>query len=186
VARAADPRALFQAKLGLPRTHYSFDHGGWHFVVLDSIQIENDRGLKYLGGISDEQMTWLAEDLKATGPRVPVVVVTHIPLLTVFFQREKASTEPAPADRIVVNAKEVIQLLAQYNTRLVLQGHLHICERIEYGGITFITTGAVSGKWWRGPNYGHPEGFGVVTCRGDEFRYEYQTYGWVAKRPPNR
>jgi len=185
-AKAADPREVFRSKLGLPRTHFSFDHGGWHFVVLDSMQIENDRGLKYVGAISAEQLAWLAKDLEQVGPNAPIVVVTHIPLLTVFFQREKAATDPAPADRIVVNAKDVIQLLSRYKTKLVLQGHLHIFERIEYGGITFITTGAVSGKWWRGPNYGTPEGFGVVTCRADAFQYEHQTYGWVATRPKDK
>jgi hypothetical protein len=109
-----------------------------------------------------------------------------VPLLTVFFQREKSALEAAPADRIVVNAKDVIQLLAAHNTKLVLQGHLHICERIEYGGTTFITSGAVSGKWWRGAYHGYPEGFGVVTLAANSFQYEYHTYGWVAQRPKDR
>lgn len=183
--RAADPKALLREKLGLSRTYHSFHHAGWHFVMLDSMQIENDRGLKYIGFIDAPQFEWLTRDLEAVGTETPIIVVTHLPLLTIFYQREKNALEPAPADRIVVNGTEVVKLLARFNTKLVLQGHLHICERIEYGGITFITGGAVSGKWWRGSYYGYPEGFGVVTVRGDRFEYAYHPYGWVSKRPPN-
>ncbi len=184
--KSADPRSVYREKLGLSRTYYSFDHRGWHFVVLDSLQIPNDRGLKYIGWVDEEQMAWLAADLTAVGRDRPIVVLTHVPLLTVFFQREKSALEAAPADRIVVNGTDVIQLLAAHNTKLVLQGHLHIRERIEYGGITFITGGAVSGKWWRGAYYGYPEGFGVVTLAENSFQYEYKTYGWVATRPSSR
>lgn len=183
--KSSHPKAMFLSKLGMNRAYHSFDHEGWHFIILDSMQIENDRGLKYIGYIDADQIEWLDNDLKQVGAATPIVVVTHLPLLTVLYQREKGATEPAPADRIVVNGTDVIKLLAQYHTKLVLQGHLHICERIEYGGMTFITGGAVSGKWWRGSYYGYPEGFGVVSVRDGDFEYRYETYGWAAKRPPH-
>jgi hypothetical protein len=56
-------------------------------------------------------------------------------------------------------------------------------EMLRWQGTTFITGGAVCGKWWRGSWHGTPEGFGVVTLRPDRVEWKYKTYGWVAKRP---
>jgi Icc protein len=54
---------------------------------------------------------------------------------------------------------------------------------LRWRSTTFVTGGAVCGKWWRGRWYGTPEGFGIVTLRRDRVDWEYRTYGWVAKRP---
>ena len=53
------------------KTYYSFDHKGYHFIVLDSIQPTDDR--LWEARIDEAQMAWLAEDLKQTGPRRPVI-----------------------------------------------------------------------------------------------------------------
>jgi hypothetical protein len=54
---------------------------------------------------------------------------------------------------------------------------------LRWRSTTFITGGAVSGKWWRGSWHGTPEGFGVVTLRPDRVEWQYRTYGWQARRP---
>ncbi|MGD2031767.1 MAG: calcineurin-like phosphoesterase C-terminal domain-containing protein, partial [Gammaproteobacteria bacterium] len=76
-------------------------------------------------------------------------------------------------------------LFESHNLLLVLQGHLHVSELIRWGGTTFVTGGAVSGKWWRGSWHGTPEGFTVLTLRGERIDWEYVTYGWKARRPRN-
>ena len=54
-------------------------------------------------------------------------------------------------------------------------------ERIDYGRISYIQSGAVSGQWWKGPTIGeHPEGYGVIDVTGDEYEYSYEAYGWKA------
>jgi hypothetical protein len=54
-----------------------------------------------------------------------------------------------------------------------------VLERIQFGGTTYIQGGAVSGMWWKGPVFGNPEGFGLVTCHRDgTFTFEYLGYGW--------
>ena len=70
-------------------------------------------------------------------------------------------------------------IIAGHNVKLVLSGHGHILERIELHGISYIQGGAVCGMWWKGPVFGNPEGFSVVTCRADcTFDLNYQGYGW--------
>jgi len=83
----------------------------------------------------------------------------------------------------VVNNREVLELFAEHNLVLVLQGHLHAEEMLRWRGTTFITGGAVCGDKWRGPRLGTPEGFGVLTLRRDRVDWQYETINWKARRP---
>jgi 3',5'-cyclic AMP phosphodiesterase CpdA len=86
-------RKAFHDRYG--NTHYSFDHKGWHFVVLDSIGLLNSR--TYIGQVGVEQIAWLKDDLAKVGPHQPVVVVTHIPLITGavnYVSRESGKRRP--------------------------------------------------------------------------------------------
>ena len=165
---------LFQKRIG--KSYYSFDHDGWHFMVLDSIDKTVDR--TYFGKIDEEQMAWIADDLKNIGKDTPIVLATHIPFISVIRQIRAGSTEANPAGWIIVNSKEVLELFQGYNLKLVLQGHLHSLEEINVGGITFITGGAVSANWWEGPYHGLEEGFVLIKVREDEFEWEYIDFGW--------
>ena len=106
-----------------------------------------------------------------------------MPLLTAFYQATEGTECPAPANRAVVNNLEVLERFAGRNLLLVLQGHLHVDEMLRWRDTTFITGGAVCGRWWRGEWHGTREGFGVVTLRRDRVEWEYVTYGWHARRP---
>jgi 3',5'-cyclic AMP phosphodiesterase CpdA len=177
-----DPRAEFRAHFGLARTYRSFEASGYHFILLDSIVVSDD-DLRYHGRIDDTQLAWLERDLATVEPEAPIVVATHIPLLTSFYQATDGATAAAPANRVVGNNREVLELFDGHNLLLVLQGHLHVDEMVRWRETTFITGGAVCGKWWRGAWHGTPEGFGVLTLRPDRVDWEYVTYGWVARRP---
>ena len=83
----------------------------------------------------------------------------------------------------MVNNVEVLELFKEHNLILVLQGHLHVNELMRWRETTFITGGAVCARWWRGPNLGTEEGFGVVTLSEDHVEWEYIEYGWEARRP---
>jgi 3',5'-cyclic AMP phosphodiesterase CpdA len=179
---SADPRAIYRAKMGLEKTWYAFDAGGYRFFILDSVHVTGDE-LKFEGRIPQEQLDWLRSELDALPDQRPLVVVTHMPLLTGFYQATEGATSPAPRNRVVVNSREVLDLFEGRNLLLVLQGHLHVNERIWWRGTTFIMGGAVCGKWWRGPWHGTEEGFGVLTLEGNQVGWEYVDYGWDAKRP---
>ncbi len=164
----------------LEKRYYSFDHKNWHFIVLDGIGFTPER--RYYGVVDSVQLDWLKKDLAETGTDVPVAVSIHIPLLSVGQQIMKGPTEGFERSTIVTNAHEVIHLLEQYNVKLVLQGHLHFLEDINYNGIHYITGGAVSSNWWKGSRFGMEEGFVQVDVTGEEFTWKYVDFGWeVAK-----
>lgn len=167
-------KKLYEHRLGKP--YYSFDHKNWHFIVLDGIGFTKDR--HYYGVIDSVQIKWLKQDLKNVGKEKPVAISTHIPLLSVGRQIMSGPTEGFDASSIITNAHEIIQILEQYNVKLVLQGHLHFLEDINYNGIHYITGGAVCSNWWKGTRYGMEEGFVKVDVSGEDFDWKYVDFGW--------
>ena len=82
-----------------------------------------------------------------------------------------------------VGAPTLTKLFAKHGVKLALSGHLHEIDRIEFGSVTFICDGAVSGGWWHGPNVDNvvetQEGFGIIDIRPDgTFDHRYFDYGW--------
>ena len=180
-----DPRGIFREKFGLDQTYYSFDAGGYHFMVLDSINVLGEKA-KYQGLIGPEQMAWIRDDLGKVANDTPIVVALHIPLLTAFYQATSGGTASTPVGRVIVNNVDVFDLFRDHNLLLVLQGHLHVKELLRWKDTTFINGGALSGKWWRGSYFDTPEGYNVVTLKGNEIDWEFKSYGWVARRPGNQ
>ena len=168
---------LYRNKLG--KTYYSFDYQGWHFMVLDSIGKKVDRS--YFGEVDEEQIFWIAEDLKNIQPGTPIVLAAHMPFISVIRQFREGSTVENPESWVTTNSKEALELFQGYNLKLVLQGHLHSLEEIEVGGITFLTGGAVSADWWEGPFRGLEEGYVLIEIKDDTFRWKYIDFGWEVK-----
>ena len=163
----------------MAKRYHSFDHKNWHFIVLDGIGFTEDR--QYYGYIDLVQIEWLKQDLEKTGKETPVVVSTHIPLLSVGAQVQIGPNEGLGRGSVVTNADVIRKILEQYNVKLVLQGHLHILEEIYYNGIRYITAGAVSSNWWNGPRNGMEEGFVKVDVSNNDFKWEYVDFGWEVK-----
>lgn len=181
-APEADPRIDVKERFGLAQTYRSFDRLGYHFILLDVVEVTRD-DLKYRGFVDPAQLEWLRSDLAALAPGTPIVLMSHMPLLTAFYQRTDHVSATVPANRGVVNNREVLDLFAGHRLLLVLQGHLHVNEMLRWGETTFITGGAVCGKWWRGTWHGTPEGYGTLDLAGDRIEWNYHTYGWQARRP---
>jgi 3',5'-cyclic-AMP phosphodiesterase len=175
-------KALYCDKMALDKTYYSFDSGGWHFIVLDNIQHGAHGG--YGADIDPEQLEWLKGDLDAVSKQTPICVLTHIPILAVctyFFNDYKGPGYTVSAAMMQQDAHKLITLLRGYNVKLCISGHVHMVDRIEYLGITFICDGAVSGNWWKGKHHEFDEGYGVFDFFPDgTFEHVYQTYGWKA------
>lgn len=179
---AEDPRSDVRKQMGIRETYRSFDYGGYHFVLLDSVDVTPD-DKKYRGHVGDEQMQWLQNDLAGLEKGTPIIVMSHMPLLTGFYQMTNGVESPVPPNRGVVNNREVLAAFEGHNLLLVLQGHLHVNEMMRWRDTTFITGGAVCGKWWRGGWHGTDEGYGVLNLQPDRVDWEYHTYGWTARRP---
>ncbi len=182
---ADNPRAEFLDLMGLGQTYYSFTAVGYHFIFLDAIQISRDE-CRYHGIVWPEQLAWLQQNLSTVSKGTPIIMVTHMPLLSAFYSASEGATVAAKPNRVVVNNCEVLKVLENHNLVLVLQGHLHVNEMIRWRGTTFITGGAICGKWWRGNWYGTEEGFYDITLTGNHVECSYIDYGWEARRPSNK
>ena len=136
------------------------------------------RSGSFRGNIGPAQLDWLKEDVAKAG-RMPLCVLTHIPLLTTAPKLLNYSGD-AVGRIIVANSGAVTEILDKGNLKLVLQGHTHICETVEYKGAKFITSGAVSGNWWKGERLGFAEGYAVLRVQGEEVKWEYRSFGFKA------
>ena len=169
-------KKMYETKIG--KRFYSFDHKGWHFIVLDDIGITNDR--KYEALVDEEEISWIKSDLSKLKATTPIVISAHIPFI---------SSHPTYIDsvagnlksEIVQNANQVLHLFKNYNLKLVLQGHLHYFEDINAANkCHFITGGAVSAGWWKGSVNKTNEGFVLISIRGQDVSAKYIEYGWNA------
>lgn len=176
-----DPRKMFRQRMGQRRTYRAFDALGYRFVLLDTVYLVREGDL-YEGRVSDAQLAWLREMLSATPVGMPIVVMLHIPLLTNFFTVTRGATFAAPSNRVVTNNTALLKLFAGHNLVLVLQGHLHVSEAVQWRGTTFLTGGAVCGNWWKGAYFGTAEGINTITLTGDRIDWEYIDYGWTMRR----
>ncbi len=170
-------KKMFAGRLGGGRTWNSFDHKGWHFVILDSIEWDR-QDEDYMGLICEEQLVWLRDDLADVDSATPVAIVTHIPFVSIVEQVRGGANTPLNKQIGITNSRRVLDLFDGKKLQLVLQGHLHRDEQLRLEGRRFIMSGAICGGWWRGPNRATEEGFGVFDVDGDGVRYHYHDYGW--------
>jgi 3',5'-cyclic AMP phosphodiesterase CpdA len=176
---SSDPlyaKKLFEDRMGQPR-YQSFDHKGWHFILLDSVQVDPEKN--WFGQIDDEQLDWLASDLRKTDRQTPIVALTHMPLASAtgqFFGNKPEDLRTL----LISNPRAVLDLFEGYKLKAVLQGHTHVREVVTYNGCHFVTPGAICGNWWKGAFKGSPEGFAVLTVKGEDISWEFRSYGWQA------
>ena len=135
----------------------SFDKNGWHFVVLDSVQ-PTPEGRWYTAHIDPEQLDWLKADLAKTDPKTPILLLSHIPIVsgTVFYDRKnvKNGTWQIPGGWDHTDAADLIELFYQHpNLKTALSGHMHLLDRVDYNNVAYFCNGAVSGNWWTSDTY---------------------------------
>jgi 3',5'-cyclic AMP phosphodiesterase CpdA len=171
------------ARLGLARPWRSFDRGGWHFVILQSVAPDPDDPCGYLGRLDAAQMAWLEADLAAG--TAPTVVVSHIPILTVTpWTRGKGydqgRTGQISGGLVHLDAQPLHRLFRRSGrVKLALSGHMHLIDRCVADGITYCCDGAVCGGWWK-PDDAHCEPtYAVVDLFADgSFEHRMVASGW--------
>ncbi|MCG6189311.1 metallophosphoesterase family protein [Maribellus maritimus] len=168
---------MFERYIG--KTYYSFDHKGWHFIVLNSLDVTENK--RYTGVFGEEELKWLKNDLAKVDTLTPVVLTTHLPMIT-----SRAQVKGSNGRGNVSNSAEIFQMLENYKSVLILQGHIHwkeygvINDRIHY-----ITGGSIAGNGWKGRRHNTKEGFVLVHVNVDDFTWEYVDHGWEAERLKN-
>ncbi len=163
-------------------SYYAFDYGPVHFLVLDDIEwlveAPNGRG-RYRGGLGQEQMEFIRNDLAAVPEDQLVVLMMHIPLVDVH-------------DR-----QELYRLIEQRRFCISIAGHTH---HHEHRFITHadgwrgpephhhIINVTVCGSWWRGtpdergiPHAtmadGAPNGYSIITFDGTDYVLDFKAAG---------
>ena len=140
-------------KLGLPQAYYSFEQKGWKFIALDSINYNSEKGGYTFG---QEQLDWLTEELAQTSGKTPVVLFSHVPIISVTPLLYAAQRTPIlkmgfPGGDQHVDVMAVKSILKQHpNVRVALSGHVHYVDHVSYLGVNYYCGGAVSGNWWNG------------------------------------
>jgi len=89
-------------------THYTFDHKGVHFIVLDNV---SDPG----AALGDTQLAWLKADLDKQSPDARIVVFTHRPLFDLAPKWDWATRD----------GDKAIALLMPHKNVTVFYGHIH-------------------------------------------------------------
>jgi 3',5'-cyclic AMP phosphodiesterase CpdA len=99
-------------------THYTFDHKGVHFIVIDNV---SDPAAQ----IGDEQLEWLSADLARQPKDADIVVFTHRPLFDLYPQWDWATRDGAKA----------VDILMPYRNVTVFYGHIHQENHFKTGHI---------------------------------------------------
>lgn len=137
--------------------HYSFDHKGVHFVVLNSIltheawmhqdwdsgmdrmkqmaRLDNPHGQPFMVG--DWQREWLRKDLKNLKKDMPIVVFSHSPLQKIFRGWNFWTDD----------AEQIQALLQPFDKVTVLYGHVHQIQTNQIGNISFHAAMATAWPW---------------------------------------
>jgi Calcineurin-like phosphoesterase len=163
-------KAMYEVTLG-PR-YYAFNRGRVHFIVLDTIGVDD---LWYYGFLDAPQLAWIAKELQHVPAGSTVVTICHIPLRTAAVTSEFESEGPGRSlqtvnkvtsfRHVVRNVPELRDLLKPYRWTLALQGHMHRSERLKLAGegAERFHTAPTVGQ----PDAGIPSGIVVYTVRGD-------------------
>ncbi len=154
---------------GLEQRYYWFDRNGWRFVVLDSTSPE---GGGYKGRLDEAQLTWLEETLASTPAAMPVIVVSHIPILAAcaYFDgdNEKTNDWVVPGAWMHLDARRIKDLFRHHpQVRVAISGHIHLVDEVRYNDVTYYCNGAVCGGWWRGPYQEFGNGYALVDLYDD-------------------
>jgi 3',5'-cyclic AMP phosphodiesterase CpdA len=140
--------------LQLQNRYYSFEKGNWHFIVLDSTQLNPAGG--YIALLDTAQLDWLQQELKQVAPDKFICIVSHIPILSIcaglFFNKTEPNGDLKTQRNLMhtdfLTLKKIF--LPYPNIKLCISGHIHLQDEVEYLGIKYWCNGAVSGNWWKG------------------------------------
>jgi 3',5'-cyclic AMP phosphodiesterase CpdA len=156
--------------------HYSFDHKGVHFVVVNSV-VEEDfwtahgytpaQRMDIVAGLDDgrqsrfmvgaDQRDWLKGDLAKVNKKTPIIVFSHSPLYKLY----------KPWNFWTDDAEQVQALLQPFDAVTVIHGHTHQLLTNRIGHISFH--GMLSTAWpWPYAPEGLPQ-YTVQMNRVDPF-----------------
>ncbi len=173
-------------------SYYSFDYGSTHFLVLDNVMwVGRDKKDKekshYHGGLGEQQLEFIRNDLANIPEEQLVVLMMHIPLTAV-------------EDR-----QDLYRLIEQRPATVSISAHAHYMEHrlidtadgwqgpVPHHHIVNVT---VCGSWWRGQpderciphatmSDGGPNGYSIMEFDGHNYSLEFRAAGRPASYQMN-
>jgi 3',5'-cyclic AMP phosphodiesterase CpdA len=157
--------------LKMPKRYYTFQEKKWHFIVLDSTQLNENGG--YIAKIDEEQFSWLKNTLQNIPQENNICIVSHIPILSVcsglFWDKTEANGDRLFKRNLMhtdfIQLKELF--LQHPNVKVCLSGHIHMQDEVDYLGIKYYCNGAVSGNWWKGSFHEFPAAYALIELYDD-------------------
>lgn len=152
---------------GMPKTYYSYDFGGYHFIVLDANFIYKDgkftdynKANFYIDDsartfINDEQIEWFKADLEST--KLPTIVFSHQSL---WHYKWGVKNRLTLQKSMEIHKEKVI---------CCFNGHNHIDYHRHMNGIDYIEINSMSYHWMSN-KYKSKERFA---------KEHYKTYKWL-------
>lgn len=122
----------------MEKRYYSFDHNGFHFIVLDGNEQNPEPWTGYPRYIATEQREWLKNDLAKTTK--PTIIFCHQSL-----EKPEGGVENNEEVRNILekakNSSNQLKVIA------CLSGHHHTDYVREINGIPYIQINSMSYKW---------------------------------------
>lgn len=126
-----DSKAYFAAfaRPDAPRGWFAWDRDGVHYISLVNVF-----GFEKMGLLGNEQLDWLANDLRARKADTPIVVFGHVPLYALY----------EPWGWTTADGAKALALLARFDAVSVFNGHIHQVITHTEGNIRFFTAHATA------------------------------------------
>jgi len=160
-------------------SHYSYDYGPVHFIVLDNPYFGGGKG--YVGRLDLEQMAFLRDDLASIPKQQLVVLMMHIPIVE------------------MTDRARIYDLLRDHPNTFSISGHTHtqhncfVTQKDGWKGTTphhHLINATACGSWWNGAldelgiphttmRDGTPNGYSVITFENTSYSVRFK----VARRP---
>lgn len=169
----------FERVFGPP--YYSFDYGPVHFLVLDDVEwlIDDEGDGSYRGGLGEDQMEFIRNDLEAISNDQLVVLLMHIPLVDVHDRQ--------PLYRLIEQRPFCMSVSAHRHVHY----HRFITHEDGWQGPKphhHVVNVTVSGSWWQGQadergiphatmSDGAPNGYSIISFDGANYQLEFKAAG---------
>tara|TARA_R110000868_G_scaffold410693_4_gene699802 strand:+ start:33719 stop:34753 length:1035 start_codon:yes stop_codon:yes gene_type:complete len=178
-------RKYIMDALGMSEAYYSFNHKGWHFVVLNSInEFEGENGPAYEQRIGKEQLEWLRYDL-GEHKGMPTIAVSHYAAFNHNGQINADQELKAMNHLVLKDNRELRFILERHGVKALLQGHTHVGEDFRFNNVWYITSQAASAAWWGGNWLGFEPGYTVLTLGKNEIiNWKAEVYQWDHQLEP--
>lgn len=174
----------FEAHFG-PAT-YAFNYGKVHFIVLDDVLFPDPRdGHGYYGGLREDQLKFVENDLKYVPKDYLVVMTMHIPMSEPEFLFSTATR------------KRLFNAIKDFPNTLSISAHTHMQRQDFYVKGTewlqdkphhHFNIGTASGDFYSGLSDkngtpistmrdGTPKGYGYIHFKGNQYVIDYKVAG---------